>query len=71
MRPVPFWTSRHLLKPGIPGWAQVSGGYASDCASTETKLAYDLWYLRHRSLAIDLLVCAKTVAKLVSGSGAR
>jgi exopolysaccharide biosynthesis polyprenyl glycosylphosphotransferase len=68
---VPFWTSRHLLRPGITGWAQVTGGYAADCESTETKLSYDLWYLRHRSLAIDLVVCAKTFTKLVSGSGAR
>ncbi|HEY2936963.1 MAG TPA: sugar transferase [Gaiellaceae bacterium] len=68
---VPFWTSRHLLKPGITGWAQVTGGYAADCASTETKLSYDLWYLRHRSLAIDLVVCAKTFSRLLSGSGAR
>ena len=67
---VPYWTSRHLLKPGITGWAQVSDGYASDVESTERKLSYDLWYLRHRSLAIDLLVCARTVSKLTSGSGA-
>ena len=68
---VPFWTSRHLLKPGITGWAQVTGGYAADAASTETKLSYDLWYLRHRSLAIDLAVCAKTFSRLLSGFGAR
>ena len=65
---VPYWTSRHLLKPGITGWAQVNDGYASDFESTERKLSYDLWYLRHRSLAIDLLVCAKTVARVSSGS---
>ena len=68
---VPYWTSRHLLKPGITGWAQVSDGYASDVESTERKLSSDLWYLRHRSLAIDLLVCARTLSKLTSGSGAR
>ena len=64
---VPFWTSRHLLKPGITGWAQVSDGYAAEHESTE-KLSYDLWYLRHRSLAVDLLVAAKTISKLSSGS---
>ncbi len=65
---VPYWTSRHLLKPGITGWAQVSDGYASDHESTERKLSYDLWYLRHQSLAVDLLVAAKTISKLSSGS---
>jgi exopolysaccharide biosynthesis polyprenyl glycosylphosphotransferase len=65
---VPFWTSRLLLKPGITGWAQVSNGYVSDFEGTESKLSYDLWYLRHRSFAIDLLICGKTISKLVSGS---
>ena len=65
---VPYWTSRHLLKPGITGWAQVSDGYASDHESSERKLSYDLWYLRHQSLAVDLLVAAKTISKLSSGS---
>jgi exopolysaccharide biosynthesis polyprenyl glycosylphosphotransferase len=68
---VPFWTRRHLVKPGITGWAQVSCGYAADSEATLEKLSYDLWYLRHRSLAVDLGICAKTVVALLSGSGAR
>jgi exopolysaccharide biosynthesis polyprenyl glycosylphosphotransferase len=57
---VPFWSRRLLVKPGITGWAQVRCGYASDCEEMETKLSYDLWYLRHRSLLVDLAVCAMT-----------
>lgn len=68
---VPFWTRRHVVKPGITGWAQVNGGYADDAASTMQKLSYDLWYLRHRSFLTDLVICARTLPKLVSGSGAR
>jgi lipopolysaccharide/colanic/teichoic acid biosynthesis glycosyltransferase len=68
---VPFWNRRHLVKPGITGWAQVSCGYASDAEGTVRKLSYDLWYLRHRSLAVDLGICAKTLRALVSGAGAR
>jgi exopolysaccharide biosynthesis polyprenyl glycosylphosphotransferase len=68
---VPFWSRRHLLKPGITGWAQVHSGYASDPIQTEQKLSYDLWYLRHRSFLVDLAICAKTMRTLVSGSGAR
>jgi exopolysaccharide biosynthesis polyprenyl glycosylphosphotransferase len=70
-RSVPYWSRRHLLKPGITGWAQVRNGYAADCAGTEEKLSYDLWYLRHRSLLVDLIICVKTIPKLVSGWGAR
>lgn len=68
---VPFWTRRHLVKPGITGWAQVRRGYAADAEGTADKLSYDLWYLRHRSLVIDLAVCAKTFTTMLMGSGAR
>jgi exopolysaccharide biosynthesis polyprenyl glycosylphosphotransferase len=68
---VPFWGRRHLVKPGITGWAQVRRGYTSDAAGTGDKLSYDLWYLRHRSLVVDLAICAKTISTLVTGSGAR
>jgi len=66
---IPFWTRRHLLKPGITGWAQINSGYASDCDTTERKLAYDLWYLRHRSLVVDFLICVRTLPRLVLGLG--
>jgi exopolysaccharide biosynthesis polyprenyl glycosylphosphotransferase len=68
---VPFWTRRHMVKPGITGWAQVRRGYTSDAEGTAEKLSYDLWYLRHRSLVIDLAICARTVTTLVSGAGSR
>jgi exopolysaccharide biosynthesis polyprenyl glycosylphosphotransferase len=68
---VPFWTRRHLVKPGITGWAQVRRGYTADAEGTADKLSYDLWYLRHRSLVIDVAVCVKTFTTLVTGSGAR
>jgi len=68
---VPFWTRRHLVKPGITGWAQVRRGYTADAEGTADKLSYDLWYLRHRSLVIDLAVCVKTFTTMFTGSGAR
>ena len=68
---VPFWTRRHLVKPGITGWAQVSRGYTADADATADKLAYDFWYLRHRSLAVDVALCVRTVSTLLTGSGAR
>jgi exopolysaccharide biosynthesis polyprenyl glycosylphosphotransferase len=66
---VPFWSRRHLLKPGITGWAQLRSGYASDSRSMEEKLSYDLWYLRHQSLVVDLMICARTVPLLLLGVG--
>jgi exopolysaccharide biosynthesis polyprenyl glycosylphosphotransferase len=67
-REVPFWTRRHLVKPGITGWAQVRRGYTSDLEGTAEKLSYDLYYLKHRSVALDLAIVAKTIAIVASRS---
>lgn len=58
---VPFWSRRLLVKPGITGWAQVRCDCTSNCEAMERKLSYDLWYLRHRSLLVDLAICLRTV----------
>jgi lipopolysaccharide/colanic/teichoic acid biosynthesis glycosyltransferase len=65
---IPFWSYRLLLKPGITGWAQVNDGYACDAAGAESKLSYDLWYLRHRSLGVDAAICLRTLVRLTSGA---
>jgi exopolysaccharide biosynthesis polyprenyl glycosylphosphotransferase len=57
---VPFWNRRVLVKPGITGWAQLLGDYANDCDGMTRKLSYDLWYLRHGSLLVDLGICLET-----------
>lgn len=61
---VPFFTRRLLVKPGITGWAQLRRDYASDTEGAADKLSYDLWYLRHRNLTVDLAICAKTFSTL-------
>jgi exopolysaccharide biosynthesis polyprenyl glycosylphosphotransferase len=68
---IPDWAERTFLKPGLTGWAQVNSGYASSLSEAQLKLSYDLYYLRHRSLWLDLLILAKTPAVLLRGSGAR
>ena len=68
---IPYWTRRHFVKPGITGWAQVRHGYADDVDGTADKLAYDLYYLKHRSLVLDLAILLMTARILVTGSGAR
>ena len=68
---VPYWSRRHLVKPGITGWAQVCRGYAADVESAADKLSYDLYYLKHRALALDLAIAAKTARVVLSGFGSR
>jgi exopolysaccharide biosynthesis polyprenyl glycosylphosphotransferase len=64
---VPFWERRHLVKPGITGWAQINRGYTADHEGSTEKLSYDLWYVRHRSLTVDTVICARTLWTIVRG----
>jgi exopolysaccharide biosynthesis polyprenyl glycosylphosphotransferase len=64
---VPYWTRRHLVKPGITGWAQVRRGYTASSAATSEKLSYDLWYIRHRSLTVDIAILLRTLAVVLRG----
>jgi exopolysaccharide biosynthesis polyprenyl glycosylphosphotransferase len=68
---VPFWTRRHLVKPGITGWAQVRRGYTADAMGTAEKLSYDLYYLKYRSLVFDLAIATQTFRIVLSGFGSR
>jgi exopolysaccharide biosynthesis polyprenyl glycosylphosphotransferase len=61
---VPFFTRRQLVKPGITGWAQLRRDYASDAEGAKDKLSYDLWYIRHRNVIVDLAICARTFTSL-------
>ena len=70
-REVPFWTRRHLVKPGITGWAQVRCGYAADVNATAEKVSYDLYYLKNQSIALDLAIAAKTALVVLGRIGAR
>jgi lipopolysaccharide/colanic/teichoic acid biosynthesis glycosyltransferase len=69
-RSVPNWTRRHLVKPGLTGWAQVRQGYAASAEATSVKLSYDLWYLRHRSLTVDLAILLRTTCVVLRGDRA-
>lgn len=68
---IPFYPYRHLVRPGLSGWAQVQQGYVSNEEETVTKLSYDLYYVKHCSLALDLLIGAKTIQTVLTGFGAR
>ncbi len=67
---LPFYKRRHLIRPGLTGWAQVRCGYAGSERGAAWKLCNDLYYVKHRSLGLDLLLLAET-AGLVLMSGTR
>jgi exopolysaccharide biosynthesis polyprenyl glycosylphosphotransferase len=66
---VPFYRARLLVKPGITGWAQVNFGYVSTVEDTITKLEYDLYYIKHRSVAMDLLIILRTIGTVLGFRG--
>ncbi len=68
---IPHYDCRHMLKPGITGWAQVSFRYGASVEDTRRKLSYDLYYAKNRGFVLDVLVLLKTVAVILSGEGAR
>ena len=66
---LPFYELRHLVRPGLTGWAQVKYGYAGTPADALEKLQYEFFYLRRQSLALDVRVVGRTVRAVVSRSG--
>jgi exopolysaccharide biosynthesis polyprenyl glycosylphosphotransferase len=68
---IPFYDYRHAVKPGITGWAQVSFRYGASHEDTMRKLSYDLYYVRNRSLILDITILLKTVRVVLCGEGAR
>ena len=68
---IPFYDHRHMVRPGITGWAQVNYGYADDEAETIEKLTYDLYYIKHMSPVMDLRIFWKSIWTVLTGAGAR
>lgn len=68
---IPFYSYRHVVKPGITGWAQVVHGYAADADDTSVKIEHDFYYIKHFSLWLDILIVVKTIKTILTGFGAR
>lgn len=68
---IPFYGSRHLIRPGVTGWAQVNYGYADDEADTVEKLTFDLYYVKHSTPWLDLHILGMSIWTVVTGFGAR
>lgn len=62
---IPFYEIRHVVKPGLTGWAQVRGRYAESVDDTLEKLQYDLYYIKHRSFFLDLNILLKTISTVI------
>jgi lipopolysaccharide/colanic/teichoic acid biosynthesis glycosyltransferase len=71
VKQIPFYSQRWMVKPGATGWAQVHRGYCETLEDNIEKFSYDLFYLKHMSVGLDLVVLFKTVKILLKARGAR
>jgi len=65
---IPFYDLRHLVPPGLTGWAQVRFRYGSTIEDARRKLAYDLYYTRHCGLTFDAAICLRTLVAMAKGA---
>jgi sugar transferase (PEP-CTERM system associated) len=68
---IPFYQQRHAVKPGVTGWAQIKYQYGSSVEDAMEKLRYDLYYIKHLSIALDLSIVFDTVKVIMFGKGAK
>ncbi len=68
---IPHYTLRHVVRPGLTGWAQVHHGYAEGLEGAREKLSYDLYYVKHCSLWLDLRILVRTAWVILTGFGAK
>lgn len=62
---IPFYRARLLVKPGLTGWAQINYGYVASVKETAVKLEYDLYYIKHRTLAMDVQIVLRTIGTVL------
>lgn len=68
---IPFYFYRHIVRPGITGWAQVNQGHVSDIEAVSTKLGYDFYYIQNFSAWLDVLITLRTISTMLNGFGSR
>jgi len=68
---IPFYSYRHIIRPGITGWAQVRHGYTASSDETIVKLEHDFYYIKHCSFSLDFIILLMTLRIVVNGFGAR
>jgi lipopolysaccharide/colanic/teichoic acid biosynthesis glycosyltransferase len=70
-REVPFYVYRHIVQPGISGWAQVHHGNVAEADAARLKLEYDFYYIKHFSYWLDIVIMIKTIRTILTRFGAR
>jgi sugar transferase (PEP-CTERM system associated) len=70
-REIPYYHLRHVIRPGITGWAQVRYQYGASLEESQEKLKYDLYYVKHMSLSLDLLILLYSIKVVLLGRGSR
>lgn len=65
VKSIPFYETRHIIKPGLTGWAQVNAKYANSKDQTIEKLQYDLYYIKQRSVFLDFRIMVKTISTII------
>jgi lipopolysaccharide/colanic/teichoic acid biosynthesis glycosyltransferase len=70
-RAIPFYRQRAFVKPGLTGWAQVNFPYGASVEDAREKLSYDLFYVKNRSIALDLIILVSTIRVVLFQEGAR
>jgi lipopolysaccharide/colanic/teichoic acid biosynthesis glycosyltransferase len=68
---LPFYRYRHVVKPGISGWAQVNQGHVAEVDEVHRKLQYDFYYIKYFSAWLDLLILLRTIKTMLTGFGSR
>jgi lipopolysaccharide/colanic/teichoic acid biosynthesis glycosyltransferase len=66
---IPYYHLRHMIRPGVTGWAQVQYQYGASLEQSKQKLQYDLYYIKHMSVMLDLVILFKTVKTVIAARG--
>jgi lipopolysaccharide/colanic/teichoic acid biosynthesis glycosyltransferase len=66
---IPFYRARLLVKPGLTGWAQINYGYVASVKETVVKIEYDLYYIKHRTLGMDINIVLRTIGTVLRRTG--
>jgi len=65
---IPYYSLRHLVKPGLTGWAQIMHGYGGSEKDALEKLRYDLYYIKHGNFALDFMIIIRTIGAITRGA---
>ena len=71
LKNIPYYNYRYILRPGISGWAQVNYPYGASIIDTTKKLSFDIYYISHFSILLDLFILFKTIKLVLNAKGSK